>query len=628
MLLAEDTLPRLTDENGHLQKTVAKLTSQLDETEGRLQTELAARQALEADLDGRVRDVEQTWTAALDESRTSWEAKEAALEAKVADQERLLVEVKASYEVSQRLDHAAGGGGDANLERRNKAASAEIGMLHSDLERTRARLAEVEARNERLRVEVAQAKSQAPQQQQQSATAVEDDPAFMRVRSENSSLARKLDAVRMEKETLRRSVDGRMRGLEREVGLLTEERDALKARMDRWSDYEEVRQELEVLKSIEFSTGDDDEAVKDGGAQGGGGGDTLEKLLLARNKKLGDELTVMRVSHQDLQSRLEAVQEQLVKAGEDRDAARALNEKLENDLATLQSEGANMFPSGASVAGTYVNRYQPSIAPSRRGGGGGGGGRISPTSSIISGVYPRGSDADSVYGGGGAAAGPGILPMITAQRDRFKKRMAELERELAGTHRTVSELREEVAALQRDNLALYEKTRYVSAFNRGGGGGAAGGGGSGAQASTSSSAAYASANPTSTSIHMGSWGGGPDGDGGGGGGMDRYRKAYESNLSPFAAWRGRESARMYRHMSLPERLVYSVTRMALATRTSRNLFALYCVGLHLLVFLAVYNMGGSCEGAGAVGAVAPLVGTGAAGMADAASAMEKDGTAG
>jgi len=30
--------------------------------------------------------------------------------------------------------------------------------------------------------------------------------------------------------------------------------------------------------------------------------------------------------------------------------------------------------------------------------------------------------------------------------------------------------------------------------------------------------------------------------------------------------------------------VYQITRMVLATRTSRNVFALYCLGLHLLVF--------------------------------------------
>lgn len=166
--------------------------------------------------------------------------------------------------------------------------------------------------------------------------------------------------------------------------------------------------------------------------------------------------------------------------------------------------------------------------------------------------------------------GSGILPMITAQRDRFKKRIAQLEGELSEGHRTVSQLRQEIAALQKDNLQLYEKTRYVSTYNRGG-------------PSASSASAYSS-NPNPSVVAMG-------GTGNPGITLDRYKKAYESNISPFAAFRGRESARAYKRMSFPERMVYSVTRMVLASRTSRNLFAAYCVALHILVFFSLYWLG-------------------------------------
>lgn len=43
-------------------------------------------------------------------------------------------------------------------------------------------------------------------------------------------------------------------------------------------------------------------------------------------------------------------------------------------------------------------------------------------------------------------------------------------------------------------------------------------------------------------------------------------------------------------MSLPERAIYSMTRMVLASRASRNIFAAYCVALHILVFLSMYWM--------------------------------------
>lgn len=559
MLVAEDTLPKVTEENQRLQDSVAKLTSQLEETETRLHSEREARRQLEENLEHQVKEVEATWIAVLDEKKDNWAAKEKALEDKVENQERLLNEIKASYEVNQRLGKSE----DSEDEHKGHVTSAELEMVNSDLERTSIRLAEVEARNEQMRLELAQAKSQASSQHN---TSMEDDPGYMRMRSENSSLMRKLEASRVERETLKRDLDTKLRSREREASLLKEERDTVKAKVQKWSDYDDIKQELEVLKSIEFSMGDDDDLKDVVGDVNGNGmkgkGDTLEQLLLSRNKKLNEELTILRVSHQDLQSRLSDLQEELSRTNAELEKSQNLNEKLEEGLANLQSQAASAFPSGASVAGTYVSRYAPSVAGGRRGG------RTSPTSSIISGFNPRDMPTGEPLGGGS-----GILPMITAQRDRFKKRNAQLEQELSGTHRTVSQLRQEIAALQKDNLNLYEKTRYVSSYNRS----------SGTAGATTSSSSYAS-NPNPSTVAVG-------GGAGGEGGMDRYRTAYESNISPFAAFRGRESARAYKRMSFPERVVYTVTRMVLASRTSRNLFAAYCVALHLLVFFSLYWMG-------------------------------------
>lgn len=611
MLVSEDTLPKLSQENQHLQETVARLTSQLEETESRLQAERDTRKSLEEKLESRVREVEASWTAVLEEKKDNWAAKEKALEEKVENQERLLSEIKASYEVNQRLGKSDGA---EESPSGGQVTSAELEMMHSDLERTSARLAEVEARNEQLRLELAQAKSQVPAQP---STALEDDPGYMRVLSENSSLIRKLDAARVEKEALKRDLDAKLRGLEREVGLLKEERDSLKAKVQKWSDYDEVKQELEVLKSIEFSTGDDDEtrdaADDQSGAAATGKGDTLEQLLLARNKKLSEELTILRVSHQDLQSKLQTLQEELSRTNAELEKSQNLNEKLENELSTIQAEAPNAFPSGASVAGTYVSHYAPSAAPGRRGG------RTSPTSSIISGFGPRDMSDDRPAGGGS-----GILPMITAQRDRFKKRNAQLEQELSETHRTVSQLRQEIAALQRDNLNLYEKTRYVSTYNRA----------AAAGASASSSSAYAAnPNPAAVTITTASSPPVPSSSPSSGFALDRYRKAYESNLSPFAAFRGRESARAYKRMSLPERVVFSLTRLVLATRTSRNLFALYCVILHLLVVYSLFWLGtadAECHGVAAAAAALGGTGAGALGSADGpgAGGWEEEGFSG
>ncbi|KAF2119918.1 CASP C terminal-domain-containing protein [Lophiotrema nucula] len=582
LVTAEEIVPKLTSENEHLQKTVVRLTTQLDDAEKKLEEERTARKTLEDTRDSKIKEVEASWSAVLSEKQDNWEAKEKSLEDKVDSQDRLLKELKASYEVSQRL----GKGEDAEGDSGRGATAAELEIVSSELERTSHRLAEVEARNEQLRLELAQSASASATQQ----VPVEDDPAFLRLQSENSSLLRKLENARFEKDSERRRLETETRSLEREVSSLKSEKETLRDKVHKWSDYDNVKQELEVLKSIEFATGDDDDeameiALSQNGTVSKGKGETLEQLLLARNKKLSNELTVLRVSHQDLQSRLEALQEELSNTNMELEKSKNLNETLEADLEKVQQEATSAFdPSGMSVAGTYTSRYpQSSFAGARRG-------RSSPTSSIISGFDPASSPSNTlaaIRAGEPVGGSSGILPMVTAQRDRFKKRNSELESELQKTYQTVASLRSEIGALQKDNLNLYEKTRYVSSYNRGG-------------AETSSSA-YSS-NPNPSTIHVG----------GGDTASDRYRSAYESSISPFAAFRGRESARALKRMSVFERMVFRVTRLVLATRTSRNLFAVYCLGLHIMILLMLYwGASGDIAGSSAATVVAAAPGAAA-----------------
>ena len=178
----------------------------------------------------------------LVEKKDNWETKEKHLEEKIENQERLLNELKASYEVSQRL----GRHDDDGIEDRQVIASAaELEIVSSDLERTSQRLAEMEARNEQLRIELAQASSNHPQR-----PAVEEDPAFSRLRSENASLLRKLDALRFEKDSESRKWDTRIRSLERDFQNIQRDREELRERLQQWRDYPDIKRELEVFKVI------------------------------------------------------------------------------------------------------------------------------------------------------------------------------------------------------------------------------------------------------------------------------------------------------------------------------------------------------------------------------------------
>ncbi|GAB7359842.1 hypothetical protein MBLNU230_g7371t1 [Neophaeotheca triangularis] len=567
LVTAEEVVPQLESENERLQKQVAKLNGQLEDSEKQLEEERTKRQSFEGSQDSRIKEVEESWSAALREKEDNWTAKEQSLQEKVENQDRLLKELKANYEVSQRLEKS---GEDAQESGKPGASAAELEIVQSELDRANTRLAEIEGRNEHLRVELAQSTSSAHSSGR--SAAVEDDPAFLRLRSENTSLLRKLDAARSDKDSDKSGWDSKMRSLEREMSSMKADRDALQGKVQKWSDYDEVRRELDMLRAIEFSTVDDidDEMVGDGksGYAEQPKGESLEQLLMARNKKLSNELTELRVSHNETSQRLETLQEDLSRTNMDLEKTQNLNATLENDLQKTQQEASNAFET-MSMAGTYTSKYPKSSYGGARSRAAGGGG-ASPTSSIIGGFDPSRGDSnsrgtlDSLRVN--EPSSTGILPMVTAQRDRFKKRIGDLEAEVSKTHQTVSSLRSEIASLQRDNLNLYEKTRYVSTYNR--------------SNATSSTAYGSNPNPSTIAISPGA-----------GDATDRYRSAYEANISPFSAFRGRETARAMKRMTVLERGVWQITRVVLATRTSRNLFAGYCLVLHLLVFYMLYYMG-------------------------------------
>ena len=238
LLLSEDTVPRITSENEQLQRTVRNLTRDLENTEKQLQHEQGLRKQSEEARETKSKEIEASWKAVLDEKKDNWEAKERALEEKLENQERLFNEIKAGYEVNQRLDHDKETAKTSNVS----ASAAELEIVSSDLERTSQRLAEVEARNEQLRIDLAQSSSTAQK------ASVEDDPAFSRLQSENGSLLRKLDAAKTAKDSEGRKWESRIRALERDAQSLKQEREELREKMKQWRDYPDIKRELEVFK--------------------------------------------------------------------------------------------------------------------------------------------------------------------------------------------------------------------------------------------------------------------------------------------------------------------------------------------------------------------------------------------
>lgn len=573
-LVQSEDVSRLTTENNTLRTTISRLTSQNQNLENRIDDLKRDASRKEAEAFRLSEKAEEGFQAVIDEKTANWEAKERNLLDKIEHQERVIKEQKASYEANLRMGKVAEGADDDDFS--GGASLAELEIVRSDLDRTTMRLTDMEHRNEQLRSQLAQAV--AAQNNASGKTQDELDELsneVQRLESVNSNLLKKLETSRRDTEESTREHDKKTRQLSREVDMIKKERTVLKDKVKAWSDYEEIKRELEVLKTIEFSTGDDDEEpaqTDDADTSGSGKKESLEQLLLARNKKLGNELTVLRVSHQDLTTRLESLQKQLKSTTDKLNQSQNLNTQLEDDLHKVQSHASLPNPA-MSIAGTYTSRYPQSQAGHF---GPRGLGKTSPTSSIISGRVPNAPSGgagtfEQLRAASNAEQNQGILPMLTAQRDRYKTRNSQLEDELSRTQDTISSLRQEIASLQKDNLHLYEKTRYVSSYNRQPVNTSAQYGG----ASTRGNSVGVHNNPTASS----------------GLSLDRYRQAYEANLSPFEAFRTRESRRILNRMGMLERGMFSLMKVVMKNRLTRNLFAGYCLFLHIMCIVVLYWTG-------------------------------------
>ena len=174
----------------------------------------------------------------------------------------------------------------------------------------------------------------------------------------------------------------------------------LKAQLDKASDYEEIKSELQLLRQIEFGHGDDD----DDDDETGNANAKVDSILIERNKSLTQQLADHRAQHDDLNSKIVSLEAQVESSLAEVNRLRELNEKLENDLTNLQDVTSNnRFNDNASLISGMTRMTRPN---GRNG-------------SIIS-----GQPGNNFGSGLGIVAedSPSILPIITKQRDRFREK--------------------------------------------------------------------------------------------------------------------------------------------------------------------------------------------------------------
>lgn len=576
-VFAASEVSKLADENAVLVDKLARFADYENIKAKLMQVELKAIETSAA----KVAAKEAEMKAIIDEKERHWAMKEQDLNRQVQDARHQIKDLRANNEVIQaRLsahsgDQLAGSIADSSAAQ-TAGRLAELELVASDLERANRRTLEVEKRNVELRTELETVKSGSHQSDALAGleTQVSD------LQRENIMLTAQLESTRTSAAQNKKSVETKADALQRDLSRKAAEAESLRGKLASMQDYEEIKKELEILKSVEFAfddaeDGDDDEEAEET-EETTDVGESLEKLMLARNKKLSNDMTLLRIANNDLTAEVSRLKNQVDLTAADLDKATRLNHKLEEDL-LKSNNGSRVGPAMSVVSGWH----RPGTIRS------GANGRISPTASIFGVESTTGTLSGAPLSGGlgGNTADTSILPIITQQRDRFKARNTELEEELRKNWGTINTLRKEIETVKADNVELYEKARYASSYKRGG---------------TTQAAVAAAAVPDHSETE------------------DRYRNVYEAGLSPFQQFKGLESQRAYSRMGPFERILYSFTRFILVNRFSRNLFLVYCLGLHLLVMgVLLYGVGagmpapehaGEAAAAAAAGAGAGLAG--------------------
>ena len=230
-----------TYENERLQRVHTDLTRQATENQRQRDECRTAYQKLQDGQEAKEQEVEKAWRAVMEEKRGNWEAREQHLEHKISMQERLLSELKANYEVSQRLDE-----GDQAHGKSSQGVTtytAELDLANSELERISSRLVDIEGRNEHLRQQLAEATSSVA-----SSSRTDDKDSEERLRTDNIKLLRRLDDLQAEKAKEERR---RLQSLEETRGTiktLQQEQTVLHQKLKSREDYEIIQSELRALK--------------------------------------------------------------------------------------------------------------------------------------------------------------------------------------------------------------------------------------------------------------------------------------------------------------------------------------------------------------------------------------------
>lgn len=420
------------------------------------------------------------------------------------------------------------------LAQKSDAKSEEVEMLLNDLESSnqRAILAEKEAESLREQLKsvttnefIAQKTSEADVGQYSWEVDVVKD-----LESENAAKDKDLSQLtselnRIQEISTQTGIENRAKIMElEEINKdLSNKLSAVELKVSSMSDYETTKKDLSILRSLEF--GDSEESEQR----------PLEVMILERSKALQIENTSLRMDKERLTTELESSMSTLNEKVNETEKQSELIVELEDHVEKLQDHVNRGEAEGRSSTDVL---YDLDL-----GGGSkvGLGGRESPAMSITSTSTFFDKNADATT----------LLPIIQAQRERYKKRNEELEDQQSDQMQQLNLLQSEIKDLQTDNVKLYEKIRYLQGY----------------QGSSSKK-------KDSISIPV----------------ETKYKNQYEQKIDPFTSFSNQEKSRKYSQLNIVEKIILSMVHFMLSNKIARLFVFAYILLLHGLVFLVLMRM--------------------------------------
>jgi len=370
---------------------------------------------------------------------------------KVIEEEQItsaqkLAEAESRARVAQKLLQESQGELDEikyNQDDKRRAVSDEMEILLTDLERANQRANSSEREAGALAERLELMSQEINSQETQSEESVDDKGLIMQLAAKEREVATLVEDLQknnkhiLEMET---KYSGLVSTLERRLTGLEEDKVELAARLEKQGDYQQVKKELGILRTLEFSNQDnttDNNQTEDSRP--------LEVLILERSKVLQSENSILRLEKERNLREIQESRTELASRSQQCSKQAQLIAQLEDHVEQLQT-----------ISTPYREEAE---------------GRSS--SDMLAEVLQESSDdvfnkdTSLSPGPGGQEPSGTMLHIVQAQRERLRSRNEELEQLNEQQLSQLQLIQGEVQHLKQDNLKLYEKIRYLQSCSGG-----------------------------------------------------------------------------------------------------------------------------------------------------------------